>query len=259
LSKTAANTMKKFRAIVMLLLSIKAICIYAEEDPKNVNIEVDFVSRYMWRGYSLGGPGFQASIDVGLFENNLHALTVEAWGYTDFDVSTKEIDFSLSYVFLKKKAAFILYDYWYVPEITRDYFDYRNHSTSHILEAQLNYFCNLTETDCLTFNWATIVYGNDKKLSPTGSYKQAYSAYFEVNYKGGFLSSTYGCEASIGFSPWESPTNYMVENFSWINAELKFDREFVLGNDVELRPSVTLTMNPKHNDAYLSFGLAFSF
>ena len=51
----------------------------------------------------------------------------------------------------------------------------------------------------------------------------------------------------------------MVEKFSWINAELKFNREFKLSNDVELTPSVALTVNPKHNDAYLSFGVAVSF
>lgn len=254
--------MNKFWAIVIILLGAEINSIYAEsseKDSENMKMEVNLVSRYMWRGYKLGGSGFQASVVGELFGNSSQALKLEAWGYTDFDVSTKEVDLSLSYFFLKKNAAVALYDYWYVPEITQDYLDYKNNSTSHTLEVQLSYIHNLTKNDDLIFMWATIVYGNDKKRSSLGSFKQAYSSYFEIKYRGNFLFPNYGCEASIGFSPWESPTNYMVEKFSWINAELKINRSFELNHNVELIPSVALTINPKHNDACISFGAAFLF
>jgi hypothetical protein len=58
----------------------------------------------MWRGYNLGGPGFQAWVTGELFGNESHALEVEAWGYTDFEVFAKEIDLSLSYSFLNRNA-----------------------------------------------------------------------------------------------------------------------------------------------------------
>jgi hypothetical protein len=254
--------MKKF-----LVLGIIAICagitgVYAdpaENDSEKMKMDVALVSRYMWRGYSLGGPGFQTSVTGKLFENDSHALELEAWGYTDFNVSTKEIDLSLSYSFLNKNATIRLYDYWYVLEAGMNFLDYKNNSTSHTLEVQLDYTFNLTNDNSLTFMWATFVYGNDKKWSLVSGYKQAYSSYFEIKYEGDFLPPKYGCEASVGFSPWESPMNYMVEKFSWINAELRVNRKFNLSDDVELMPSVALTINPTLKDAYISFGAAFSF
>ena len=165
----------------------------------------------------------------------------------------------MNYLFLKKKAIITLSDYWYVPETTQDYFDYKNNSTSHTLELQFSYLLNLKKNDNLAFKLATVIYGNDKKLSPAGNYKQAYSTYFEINYGIDSLFSKYGCEARMGFSLRESPANYMVEKFSWICAELKFDRKFELNDTDELTPSVAFTVNPKFNEAYISLGIAFSF
>ena len=254
--------MKKFLAILIILSNAGIISLYAESSEKEsdkIQMEVEFVSRYMWRGSNLGGPGFYASVIGELFGNDSHALKLEAWGYSDLNVWTKEIDLSLSYSFLNNNAAIRLYDYWYVPEMGINYFDYKSCSTSHTLEAQFDYTCNLRNDNSLTFMWATVVYGNDKKLSPSGSYKQAYSSYFEIKYEGNFISPKYGCEVSAGFSPWESPMSYEVEKFSWINAELKVNRNFNLKDDLTLRPSVALTINPVHRDTYISFGLACSF
>ena len=254
--------MKKFLIALIILLNVGINSLYAEspeKDSDKIQMEVEFVSRYMWRGSNLGGPGFQATVTGKLFENNFHALELEAWGYSDLNVWTKEIDLSLSYSFFNKNAAIRLYDYWYVPETGENYFDYTNCSTAHTLEAQFDYTFDLKNDNSLKFTWATVFYGNDKKLSPSGGLKQAYSSYFELKYEGNFVSPKYGCEVSAGFSPWESPMNYEVEKFSWINAEMKVNRSFNLSDNLTLRPSVALTVNPVHRDAYISFGLACSF
>ena len=250
--------MKKLWVIGMILLATGVNCIYAEPSEKEITMEVEFVSRYMWRGYCLGGPGFQASVNGELFGNEAHGLEVEAWGYTDFGMSTKEIDLSLSYSFFQKRAALRLYDYWYVPDWGQNFLDYKNNSTAHTLELQFDYTCDLKNDNSLQFMWATYVYGNDKKFTSKG-YKQAYSSYFEIKYDGAFLSPKYGCEATIGFSPWASPMYYEVEKFSWINAELKFNRRFSVSDDVVLTPSVALTVNPALKDACVWFGVGVSF
>ena len=253
--------MKNFPVIVIILLSAGVNRLYAEpseNESERVMMEVELVSRYLWRGYNLGGPGFQASVGVELFGNESHALELEAWGYSDFEVSTKEIDLSLNYSFLRRKAAIRLYDYWYVPEMGWNYFDYKNHSTSHTFELQFAYKFDLKNDNSLGLMWATVVYGNDKKQSSQGDDKQAYSSYFEIKYEGVFLSPNYGCEVSMGFSPWASPMNYMVEKFSWINAEWKLYHTLKLIDAVELMPSVTFTIDPAHKKTYISWGVAFS-
>jgi hypothetical protein len=253
----------KRRLIIGIIVLSAGICfVHAEQSAKNserVQIEVEFVSRYLWRGFNLGGPGFQAAVNGKLFENDFQALELEAWGYSDFRLSTKEIDLSLSYSFFNKNASIRIYDYWYVPEMGENYFNYKNDFTSHTLEAQFEYTFNLKKENSLTLLWATFFYGNDKKQTSTDSYKQAYSSYFEMKYEGNFISPKYGCEASIGFSPWESPMNYEVEKFSWVNAELKVNRTFNLSDNMALTPSVAFTVNPVHKEAYISFGLALSF
>ena len=254
--------MRTFFVLLLILLSAGRSSVYAESPEKEserIQMAVEFVSRYVWRGYQLGGPGFQASVNGELFGNDSHALELEAWGYSDLDVSTKEIDFTLSYSFLQRKAAIRLHNYWYVPETAQNYFDYKNNSTSHTFELQFDYTCDLKHDNSLTFMWASMVYGNDKKPSSAGNFKQAYSSSFEIKYEGNFLSPKYGCEASIGFSPWESPMNYEVEKFSWINAELKVNRSFSLSDDVALTPSVALTVNPAYKDVYVSLGVAVLF
>ena len=251
--------MKKLLAIGIILLSAGVHRISAQPAEKIITGEIEWVSRYTWRGYELGGPGLQASINAELFGNDSHALELEAWGYTDYDISTKEIDLSLSYSFLNRNAAIRLYDYWYASEAGVQYFDYENHSTPHTLELQLEYTCDLANDNSLTLMWATFIYGDDKKLTSAGNYKQAYSSYFEIKYEGIFLSPKYECEASAGFSPWKSPMSYEVEKFSWINAELKVHRTFQISDAVELTPSVALMINPVYKDVYLTLGVACSF
>ena len=251
--------MRKFTVILIILLAAGFIHIYAEQPEKKVNMEFGLLSRYIWRGYCLGGAGIQTSVCGELFENSFHSLEVEAWGYTDFIASTKEIDLSFSYFFMNKKAAIRLYDYWYVPDDGSNYLDFKNNTTSHSLEIQFDYVFNLKKDNSLMFKWATFFYGNDKKITSKNKVKQAYSSYFEIKYEGGFFVPKYRFEASAGFSPWESPMNYNVEKFSCISTELKLIRSFYINDDVELTPSVAFTLNPANRDAYLLFGVTASF
>jgi len=242
-------------------MGINRVSAEPPEKEAAVEVEIELVSQYIWRGYSLGGPGFQASVSGELFGNESHGLELGAWGYSNLNMSTKEIDLSLTYSFFDRKVTITLYNYWYASGKGMNYLDFKNSSTSHSLEAQFSYTQNLNpaKDNNLIFTWATVFYGDDKKLSSDDNYKQAYSSYFEIKYEGDFLSPKYGCEISMGFSSWASPMNYEVEKFSWINAELKVNRSFNLSDDLRLTPSVALTINPAHRDAYISFGLACSF
>ena len=250
--------MKKL-LIILICIATATNLAFSAPPEKEIKLGAEFVSRYMWRGYCLGGAGFQSSVGGELFGNDSHALELEAWGYTDFDFSTKEIDLSLSYYFFQRKVAITLYDYWYVPDVDQNFLDYKKNSTLHTLEFQFDYICNLKNDNNLIFKWATIFYGNDKNITSGYKLKQAYSSYFEIKYEGVFLSPKYGCEASLGFSPWKSSMFYEVDKFSCINAELKIYRSFNLLDDVELTPSVAFAINPALKDAYLSFGVALSF
>ncbi len=251
--------MKRF--LFLFLFSISLFAKAAEQPTFDIFPEVDLVSRYMWRGFSVAGPGVNAMATGEMAWNGKNALTLDAWGYNSFNESIKEIDLILAYKrqFSEKHVLQLgLGDYWYVNERDKGFFDYSNDSTLHALELFAVYTFSFNATNHLSIQWATQVYGCDKKpVNDGGGVEQAYTSYLEFQY-GSVFAKRYNWHATLGFNPYDSP-KHETDNFALINIGLGMGRKFEFGERTFLTPHVLFTMNPSSNDAYITLKLAFGF
>lgn len=95
-------------------------------------VTTDVVSTYIWRGtVASQNPNIQPTLAIisGGFE-------LGVWGSTDYRGSYKEVDPYLTYTIKSFKIALTDYDWTFANPF---YFDYKNSSTDHILEATLGY------------------------------------------------------------------------------------------------------------------------
>lgn len=222
---------------------------------------VDFVSRYMWRGSPLSGAGLQPVITGEMHWGGKHTLGLQLVGFTDFQFTLKEFDYNIYYGYQLSEAdklSITLFDYWSVPEPTTGYFNYNKDSTLHKLELFADYAHAFDANSSLHLKWATFIYGKDKTMGPGGqpSGEQAFSSYFEIKYKG-LAARHYNWEVLAGISPFKSAYTYYNNSFAVVNVGLHVERTFDLGADILLIPSVTATVNPLMEQAYLAFGLSF--
>lgn len=218
--------------------------IVQKESPFTASLELS--SKYMWRGIEYG----TAPVAFPMLAYNYEGLNVFAMGAYAFDGSHQEVDFGLSYSY-KNYFTIGLADYYYPSSVGSydKYFDFRNKSTGHSVEA----YATLTPLK-LPF-WLTIstyVYGADKNLEG----KQAFSSYAELGYTFAFdesnaLSFAVGANLNRGFY-----TDYEY-GFNVVNASIKYATAFKLGNFI-LPVSASYIFNPFKNKGYFTISLYFN-
>ncbi|MEI6050379.1 MAG: TorF family putative porin [Bacteroidota bacterium] len=125
----------------------------------STSANVDFVSRYIWRGIEIGhAPGIQPALSA-----TWKGFTLGSWGsYKLTGAGGQETDFYLS-----KSVGFVtvaVWDYWNFCDTTAtDFFNYGNTTTAHLLEAQVL----LSGGETLPFNFLAswFFYGADPSRS----------------------------------------------------------------------------------------------
>ncbi|MEG2514017.1 MAG: hypothetical protein RSA92_01665, partial [Bacteroidaceae bacterium] len=112
----------------------------------------------------------------------------------------------------------------------------------------------------LNLSWYTMVWGADKNNRITdvegnmidyGS--QAYSSYCELNYP--FSVKGVALNTIVGFSPFESQTNYCNESFAFTNVSLKATKEIQFTDKFSLPVYSQLIWNPNREDVHFVFGI----
>lgn len=138
------------------------------QDKPEATLQVDLVSRYMWRGQQLSGAALQPTAEV-----SWKGAYVGVWGSMPFDnTESDEIDLNIGY-----RAPFGLNigitDYWNSGVAYKDiYMTYKKRRTAHQFEGNIGYSCKYATLQAYTYFW-----GNDYKLNG----KQAYSTYIQLD------------------------------------------------------------------------------
>ena len=244
----------------------------AKTGKSHVFLGADLVSRYIWRGMQFGGnsPSIQPffSYKTGGFEAGV-------WGA--FSISgnntSEEVDLHVSQSFANEMFTVTLTDYFF-PEDFADYnyFDYKNHSTGHILEGMVSY--NGTDKFPLTFLVAANFYGADAARidndpqSPDFNQKTGiqYSTYFELGYP--FQVKTVDISTFIGFNATsprkaDSDTGYKGETgfygtvFGVVNLGFTASKAVQITKKYALPMMVSLITNPQAGNIYFVFGISF--
>jgi hypothetical protein len=232
--KIKSNPLQLF--IILYLFFNSSIMSAQSNNRQTVTVSgnIDFVSRYIWRGLEIGqAPSIQPGLSAKWKD-----FTLGSWGaYKLTGHGEQETDF-----FLTKKIGFLtlgLSDYWTFRDTTAiDFFDYREKSTAHILEAQALFTGG--ENIPVNFLATYFFYGADKSRS----------IYLELQY---YYSSDVA--EMIFFVGYQPKGSYYGSDMSFINLGCTLKKSIPLTERWSLPISLSLIMNPDRKSVYLVGGL----
>lgn len=239
---------------------------------KKMELHLDIVSRYLWRGQCWGGDyvAVQPTIEYAVTPK----LSFGFWATTNFksdyfypDGETaykgyQEIDFYATYQ-LNDFLQFQLWDYYWpsvskVDGVDNGFFNYSKDGCKTV-DAML-YF-DFSEGYMLPFNAtiSTLIAGNDFRYNSEGENpKQNYTTYVELGYTFTlFEKSKYKAVQGITLDPvigavlnnkaeYYSYADY--DEVSFVNMGVKATKEFDLGSGITMPLSLNYTHNgAKHN------------
>ncbi|WP_162126177.1 TorF family putative porin [Flavobacterium phycosphaerae] len=287
------------RLLVLLFMIVSAIGFSQENESekdtvsianeKKLDLNVDIVSRYLWRGQCWGGDyvAVQPTIEYAVtpkFSLGFWATTnfKGDYFYPDGETAYKgyqEIDFYATYQ-LNDFLQFQLWDYYWpsvskVEGVDNGFFNYGKDGTKTV-DAML-YF-DFSEGYKFPFNAtiSTLVAGNDYRYDADGENpKQNFTTYLELGYTFTlFEKSASKVLNSIELAPvigavlnnkaeYYSYADY--DEASFVNMGLKATKEFDLGNGITMPLSLNYIHNGAKNNTetfgknFLVAGISFSY
>lgn len=255
-NQDSERRMKSTSATLLgLVLMIPSLCEAQEHAPVTFTTKADVVSSYVWRGMYESGPSVQPTLSTA--SGN---FSFTAWGSVDISgKGYKEADFTLAYTM--KRVTLMLTDYWWGGECgihnnrkdgRNNYFQFNNHSTDHILEAGISYLFPLGKCP-LSLSWYTMFWGNDKKNNCNSASVNAYSSYAEISTPLEVQDIT--LLFALGFSPFESPSNYKNAGVAVTNISVRASRDIRINNKYSLPIFTQLIWNPNREDVHFVFGI----
>ena len=226
-----------FQVFVLFLLFIGIPALFAQTDtipPISASVSVDLISHYIWRGQDYGHT---PSIQPGL-SATWKDFTLGYWGaYRIAGSGDHEIDF-----YVEKSigpVTFSIWDYWSISDTTsNDFLDYKERTTSHLLEAQVL----LSGGEKLPFNvlGSYLFYGAD----PTKS------MYLELQYLHSFGS--FDTQVFAGFQP---KGEYYAPKAAFVNVGCSVAKSIKVTKCWSLPLSFSLNVNPNIQKVYLVAGI----
>ncbi len=232
--------------IIALMLSFHSSFSQEVEEVKNfsVDVSVDFVSRYVWRGINLSeSPSIQPNLAF-----SYKGLSIGSWASYSFARETfQEVDLFLTYE--TEHLTFTVNDYYNPLDtlgFSGDYFHLKNKVTRHTLEGMIT--LNGSENFPLSFTTGVMFYGYDK--GDDG--KNLYSTYFELSY----TSKVQDIEVTpfIGFTP---AKGYYGEDFNVVNLGVTAVKNIQFSDKFELPLKSSFIINPEQEKVYFVLGITF--
>lgn len=233
-----------------------------------IQFGADVMSRYIWRGVSLGGssPSIQPWLKYNTSsKDSAHALSFGAWGaYTFSQTSNQEADLYLTYTF-KNVISLTVTDYffpeYYSTKARSRYFNYDKDSTCHVFEGTISF--NGTDKIPFTLLFGMNFYGNDaRKVNNDGSSGKIFmTKYVELGYKrnikgvdfnafiGAAIDKPNKDRGELGF--------YGNKTSGVINLGVKASKSIQLSEKYSLPIQASLITNPEAENIFLVFGISF--
>ncbi|HBB91505.1 MAG TPA: hypothetical protein DC042_07240 [Bacteroidales bacterium] len=220
-------------------LAFSFLPVMAQNDtvpPITVGAGMDIMSRYIWRGQDYGQtPSFQPGLSA-----TWRGFTLGAWGaYKVAGKGLQETDLYLSKTFGFVTLA--IWDYWSFDELAEtDFFNYRNGTTSHALDASIT--LSGGETLPLNFLVSYMFYGADPSRS----------LYLELQYEHSF--NTFDLQAFVGY---QAKGEYYGERKGFVNIGCTVSKSIDVTESFSVPFSLSLVANPIAGSAWLVAGFSF--
>ncbi len=235
--------MKRIACLILLATVAFAAMGQEEENPLNLDISADIVSRYVWRGINLSeSPAIQPTLSL-TYKN----ITFGTWAsYTFSREMLQEVDLFLSYE--TRFATFTLNNYYNPPSdsigFIGDYFELSSKKTPHILEGVLS--LNGPEKFPIVITAAVMFWGNDKDEEN----KSVYSTYIEAGYP--FEVHETKTNLFLGITPFEG---FYYSKFGFVNAGVAVSKEIKITENYSLPIKGSFSINPALEKVFLVFSI----
>ncbi len=239
-----------------------------EDEGVSLCFGADVMSRYIWRGMDFGNsPAIQPNLtlswkglNVGLWGSYAftgHSIQVNDSVLTESGPYT-ETDFVISYTY--RWFTLSLIDMFIPdglsPNEGNDFFNYRNSTTGHTLEANLTF--NGTERVPLQLMISTLFYGDDKNRDTTGVYgsgeKNNFSTYLELAYEFTIKKFDVTIRPFAGATPFGS--SWYQPDGGIINAGFTARKEIPVTSGYCLPVQFSAIANPKAGNLFFVFGVS---
>jgi hypothetical protein len=232
---------KKIIVILFLCFSVLSYesSLLAQSDSLpaiSTSANVDFFSRYIWRGQEYGhAPSIQPGLSATWEE-----FTLGGWGAYKFTgTGTQETDFYLSKTL--SHFTFSIWDYWSFSDTSSmDFFNYNHKTTAHILETMVM----ISGGENLPFNLlgSYFFYGADTSRS----------IYLELQYL--YSSGLTDLQVFAGFQP---KGTYYGSAVGFVNLGCTIIKKIEVTGKWSLPLSLSLIINPNCKTAYIVAGITF--
>lgn len=216
----------------------------ADDSPKiKLNIGVDLVSRYVWRGSLFSdAPNIQpyASVTYGQF-------TLMNWNSYAVNKNYAEVDFFLTWQ--PGRFGITLSDFCGLVEpkdSVYNYFDYNNKTTSHAFESTV--FYTISESFPLKLTAGVFFYGLDKNEEGDNNY----STYYEVSYP--LQVTDYNLNFFAGGT---TDAGYYGTKAGLVNVGTTIQKELKVTPSFTIPLSLSLSANPVNKYAYAVIMISF--
>ncbi|MEX2601142.1 MAG: hypothetical protein WD355_05805 [Balneolaceae bacterium] len=217
-------------------LAIIGLFFVAGEVKAQVDLGVDVMSRYVWRGFDFGdSPSIQPALTF-----TAGGLEFGFWGAyaTNGNPAGTELDIWASYTFDTDAGSFSLYatDYTFPTHHmggSETWFD----SDAHFIELGAGY--GGTDAFPVSVFAGMFVQGDDDN-----------SVYVELGYDADPLSFF------LGFTPSEAAM-YATDGAGIVNLGISGAKDLEITDAFSLGLSTSLVVNPYHENAHMLFGISF--
>lgn len=224
-----------------------------KESPLSINL--DLMSRYVWRGYDFGAsPSIQPAMSYSKW-----GFTLGTWGaYTLNNINTgiQEVDLYLGYSFLDMFTVTVT-DYYFVDEGSDyNYFDYDEYTTGHVFEGSIAF--SGTDKLPLSVLLATNFYGNDaRRINADGTEGNIqFSTYAEFAYAFKYFDIFMGFNLTTADAE-KGESGFYGDSFGVINLGISASKEIKITEKFSLPLYAALITNPQKEKIYLVAGFTF--
>ena len=250
--------MKRLYIIVLTCLMVSTSLSAYERKPKEYwlpdykqkvglmyGFNFDVISNYIWRGFYVGGLGFQTEATVGyggLYMNMWWNIDATDW---KFKALNPEVDVTLGFSRWGLNIYFIhmyYFDHYQDGKMSR-YFDFDNHGSGEggtTSEWRISY--RVSDNLPLSILLCTRTFGRDGYYK-NGELKRAYSSYIELGYD--FKLPYDLCLVTrLGMTPWTSFYTGFQGTFAVCNITAKLTWSYELSSHWVVSPFAHLMLNP---------------
>lgn len=220
---------------------LKAQDVKEEVKHGTLDISVDMVNRYVWRGLLFcDKPSIQPYI---AYTNAKQNFSFGAWGSYSNSTNYGEVDLFMSYS--AKYFTLSVWDYFLMDETApkNKYFIYDNNTTGHSFEASLvlgNFKVPVQITSSVFF------YGADKDLEGNNNY----SLYFEAAYN--FNIANQDLNVFVGGTPSEG---LYGTGAGVVNVGCSMVKEIKVSDNFIIPLKGSIVFNPREENAYFIVGI----